>query len=54
LYINPGGALLWITLAVVGALIVIGIIVWILTCQEKRQDAKAKRETEHLFSFKAM
>jgi len=54
LYVNPGGALVWITLAFIGALVVIGIIVWILTCQEKKQDAKAKRETEHLFSFKAM
>jgi hypothetical protein len=54
LYVNPGGIIVWITIAVGGALIVIGTIVWIFTCYEKKQDAKTKKETEHLFSFKAM
>lgn len=54
LYISPSGITLWVTIAVIAWLIVLGAVVLILHWREKKEDEREKREMEHLFSFRAM
>eukprot|EP01122_Echinamoeba_exundans_P015028 TRINITY_DN696_c0_g1_i1.p1 TRINITY_DN696_c0_g1~~TRINITY_DN696_c0_g1_i1.p1 ORF type:complete len:505 (+),score=116.30 TRINITY_DN696_c0_g1_i1:852-2366(+) len=54
LYISPSGTTVWIVIAVVSALVVLGAVVGFLHYREKKQDEMEKKEKEHLFSFKAL
>jgi heme/copper-type cytochrome/quinol oxidase subunit 2 len=54
LYISPSGTTVWIVIAVVCALVVLGAVVAFLHYREKKQDELEKKEKEHLFSFKAL
>lgn len=54
LYISPSGTTVWIAIAVVCALAVLGGVIAFLHYREKKQDEAEKKEKEHLFSFKAL
>lgn len=54
LYISPSGTTVWIVIAVVCSLVVLGGVVAFLHYREKKQDEAEKKEKEHLFSFKAL
>jgi len=54
LYLSPSGIIAWIILVVVCWLVGIGALIGFLQWKEKKQDEQEKKETEHLFSFKAL
>jgi len=52
LYLSLSGSTIWIVISIVGCLIVLGVIVFVFSRQEKQQDDKERKEKYH--NFKAM
>ncbi|KAI0792754.1 hypothetical protein C8Q75DRAFT_751250 [Abortiporus biennis] len=54
LYLRPGEWIVWVTLTVVASMIVLGIIVFVLHLNEKREDELERRKSSHHINFDAL
>jgi len=54
LYLSLSGTTIWIVIAVIGCVLLLGVIIIVLRNREKAADEKEKKENEHVFSFKAL
>ncbi|CAL1703385.1 unnamed protein product [Somion occarium] len=54
LYLRPGEWIVWVTLTVVGAMLVLAVIVGVLHLSEKREDEMERRRASHHINFDAL
>ncbi|EKM56033.1 uncharacterized protein PHACADRAFT_257056 [Phanerochaete carnosa HHB-10118-sp] len=54
LYLRPGEWIVWVTVAVVGAAIILAIITFVLHLNEKREDELERRRASHHINFDAL
>ncbi|GJE88027.1 VCBS repeat-containing protein [Phanerochaete sordida] len=54
LYLRPGEWIVWVTVAVVGATIILAIITFVLHLNEKREDELERRRASHHINFDAL